>query len=265
MITLLAPAKINLFLRILGKRDDGYHAIASLFQTLDLADQLQLEIAPVDSFTCSAPALETADNLVMKALALFRSQIKTPFAVKCHLVKSIPLQAGLGGGSSDAAAMLNGLNQLLNHPLADDELLPLATQLGSDVPYFLKPGPAYCEGRGELVKRLKPLEKQTVWIIKPPFGLSTPQVYQTLNLASLKPRDPKLSLEEHLLGKGEYYNDLEEAAFALEPSLATLKASLLDQGFSTVLLSGSGSSLFCLGTPYPTTPPDHFVRKCCFT
>ena len=261
MKTFLAPAKINLFLRVLNKREDGYHNLASLFQTIDLADQIQLELSDEDQFTCSHSEVDPKDNLVLKALALFRSKVDKPFKIKIHLVKNIPLQSGLGGGSSNAAATLNGLNELLSQPLTDEELFHLACQLGSDVPYFLKPGPAYCEGKGEQIKRIKKLESQPVWIVKPPFGLPTPEVYKCLDLKQLKDRDPKTSLESHLFSKGEYYNDLEEAAFSLQPTLRDIKNTLLSQGFTNVILSGSGSSFFCIGQGYPEMPPTFFTRK----
>lgn len=260
---ILAPAKINLFLRVLNKRDDGYHNLASLFQTIDLSDEIHLQLSDEDRFTCSNPELENPDNLVIKALNLFRRHVD-PFHVKIHLIKNIPLQAGLGGGSSDAAATLLGLSELLNHPLSDEALHLLACQLGSDVPFFLKPGPAYCEGRGELIQRVKKLKNQPLWIVKPPFGLSTPAVFQCLNLSLLSARDPRNSLEGHLYSAGDYYNDLEEAAFSLEPSLRRIKTTLLTQGFTTVTLSGSGSAFFCLGDGCPNMPQDFFVRQASF-
>ena len=261
MIQLQAPAKINLFLRALHKRTDGYHELASLLQTIGLADTLTLKLADKDTFSCSDPCLQGEDNLAIKALRLFRRHVNRPFFVACTLEKKIPLQAGLGGGSSDAAAMLIGLNRLLESPLADDELCKLASELGSDVPFFLKGGSAFCQGRGERITPLSPLACKTVWIIKPPFGLSTPEVYRALNIAGLKPRCPHTSLSEHLQGQGEYYNDLEGAALLLRPQLATLKHTLLASGFSTVLLSGSGSAFFCLGDGSPSLSPDHFVCK----
>lgn len=262
MLTLQAPAKINLFLRVLSKRGDGYHELASLFQTIDIFDQLTLQLTPEDKFTCSKPELENSDNLVMKALDLFRKKSGKSFGLACHLVKNIPMQAGLGGGSSDAAQMLKGLNQLLSYPFEDTDLLELARELGSDVPFFLTGGAAYCEGRGDIVKKIKSLENKTLWIIKPPVGVSTPVVYQKLDLSKLVERNPKLSLQDHLLSKGEYYNDLEEAAFAAEPSLRGVKENLLAQNFATVTLSGSGSAFFCIGDVYPTVPKDYYIRRC---
>lgn len=247
MIRVEAPAKINLFLRVLGKRSDGYHELASLFQTLDFYDTLELELASEDQFTCTEPVLQNGDNLCVKALALFRQRVGKEFFVKTHLAKRIPREAGLGGGSSNAAAMLKGVNRLLNEPLDPEILLDLAQKLGSDVPFFLSGGAAYCTGRGEIVKKVKPLEEETVWIVKPSKGLLTPEVYRHLNLASLKARDPLLSLQEHIFGKGEYYNDLEEAAFSLDPSLRETKNYLLTKNFKAVLLAGSGSALVCIG------------------
>lgn len=264
MLILNSPAKINLFLKIMGKRPDGYHDLCSLFQTLDLTDTLKLNLSDSDNFTCTDHLIQSQDNLALKALCLFRDETKLNFSVHCHLIKNIPLQAGLGGGSSNAATMLKGLNQLLNFPLDDLALHLLAAKLGSDVPFFLKGGSAFCEGRGELVKTLRPLERQTVWIVKPPIGISTPEVYRNLDLSKLPLRNPKESLQAHLFGKGEYYNDLEETALAIEPSVKELKKHLLKQGFRTVMLSGSGSSLICFGEGEPNVPADTFSRRCTF-
>jgi 4-diphosphocytidyl-2-C-methyl-D-erythritol kinase len=264
VITLNSPAKVNLFLKVLNKRPDGYHDIASLFQTIDLFDYLKLQLSDSDHFTCSDPQLATDDNLVVKALNLFREKSALSFSVNCHLVKNIPLEAGLGGGSSNAATMLKGLNQLLNYPLENDELFEIAKMLGSDVPFFLYGGAAYCEGRGEVVKRIKPLEPKRLWIIKPPEGIPTPKVYQCLDLNTLSTRNPKHSLQEHLLGKGEYYNDLEDAALSISPAVKNLKEELQKQGFSKVMLTGSGSSLISFDELTPTLSSDIFIRKCRF-
>lgn len=265
MLTLNSPAKINLFLKVLNKREDGYHEIASLFQTIDLFDQVKLQIAEKDTFTCSEPSLAHGQNLVVKAIELFRQKSQQEFGVNCHLVKNIPVEAGLGGGSSNAATVLKGLNQLLNYPLENDELMDIAKELGSDVPFFLYGGAAYCEGRGEIVKKIRSLEPKRLWIIKPPEGIPTPEVYKCLDLNALSNKNPKLTLQDHLLGKGEYYNDLEAAALSISPALRELKADLESQGFKKVMLSGSGSSLIAFDELTPDLPPHIFVRKCRFT
>jgi 4-diphosphocytidyl-2-C-methyl-D-erythritol kinase len=257
-----SPAKINLFFQILGKRDDGYHNIASLYQAIDLADEIEITVSDVDSFSCSDARLPMdSTNLVIKALTLFRAKTGIATPVKIILIKRIPREAGLGGGSSNAASTLLALNEIFNYPLESDELLPLAAELGSDVSFFLSPGAAYCTGRGEKIKKIRPLDQELLWIVKPPVGLSTAAVYQGIDSASLRTNDPRQALESFLLGQKEYFNDLEASAFKLMPSLYDLKKSLQDQGYRAVLMCGSGSAFFCLGGGTPTVPPDHFVAR----
>jgi 4-diphosphocytidyl-2-C-methyl-D-erythritol kinase len=248
MLSLKSPAKINLFLRILRARPDGYHELASLFQTIDLCDTLYLQTADADTLTCTDPCLPTDHtNLVSKAVQLFRRKtgITSRFAI--HLQKKIPQQAGLGGGSSNAATALWGLNFLSGRPAAESELAAWGAEIGSDISFFLSQGTAYCTGRGEIVRSLLPLKSLQLCIVKPPQGLSTPQVYGKLNLKEVPDCDPELALASFLSGSSDYFNDLEQPAFEVMPALAVLKQHLKDCGFSDVLMSGSGSSFFCIG------------------
>lgn len=248
MLKLLSPAKVNLFLRILRKRDDGYHELASLFQTIDLCDTLELHLTDRDCLTCSDPDLPTDENnLVLKAVRLFRQHTNIKASIKIHLEKKIPQQAGLGGGSSNAATTLWAMNELFDRPVSQTDLKRLGAEIGSDVPFFLSCGTAYCTGRGEQLRELSPLPPMQMSIIKPREGLSTPLVYRNLDVASLPPRDPEMALAQFISGKPVFFNDLESAAFKVLPSLIDFKQNLLDAGFSTVLMSGSGSSFFCLG------------------
>jgi 4-diphosphocytidyl-2-C-methyl-D-erythritol kinase len=256
MLTLHSPAKINLFLKIVKKRPDGYHELASLMQTISLFDTLRIRLAPQDRFTCSDPYLPTdSTNLVIAALHKIRKAHSQDFHVHIHLEKQIPVQAGLGGGSGDAATALWGINQLLGQPFSIEQLQSIGSTLGSDVPFFLSEGTAHCRGRGEILQPISPLQSQEVWIVKPLEGLSTPHVYSALEIDQLPPRDPEESLKKVELGEPEYYNDLEEAAFRLLPRLREIKETLLAAGFKTVLLCGSGTAFFCLGD---VTPP-HIV------
>lgn len=254
MLKLTSPAKINLFLRILGKRPDGYHELASLFQAIDLADTLHFSLSDADHLTCTEPAIPTdGSNLVWKAVNLFRRKTSLKFNLKVHLEKKIPHEAGLGGGSSNAATTLWALNELLNRPASLKNLIAWSNEIGSDVPFFLSRGVAYCTGRGEILQPLTPFQRVNLWIVKPSQGLSTPAVYGSLKLATLPPRNPQECLQGFLTGFPEYFNDLEEAAFSVMPELALLKKQLLDLGFNIVLLSGSGSSFFCMGR-VPSAP-----------
>lgn len=240
---LFSPAKINLFLKILGKRGDGYHEIASLFQAVDLGDWITFTPAQEDRLTCTDSTLCCdSTNLVYKALTLFRRESDFKGLLSIHLEKHIPQEAGLGGGSSNAATTLYALNCLAKSPFTHEELIELGSQLGSDVPFFFSRGAAYCTGRGEKVFSLPiPYPMKNFWLVKPVEGLSTPKIYHTLRLNERVPNA---------------INDLEEPAFALLPSLKTLKENLLSQGFEAVFLTGSGTAFVCVGNTIPVVAPD---------
>ncbi len=261
MLKLFSPAKINLFLKILGKRPDGYHELASLFQAISLGDTLEIALSAEDRLVCSDPSLPTNEsNLVWKAINKFRQKTGLRFFVDMRLEKKIPSQAGLGGGSSNAAVALKGINQLLGQPASKMDLMSWAAEIGSDVPFFLTEGTAYVTGRGDVIKPLPPLSipKKTLWIIKPPAGLSTPAVYAALQLGTLPLRNPLESLDSFVAGNPDYYNDLELPAFTLLPELAMIKSTLVAAGYHPVLLSGSGSALFCMGG----TDPSNLLPHC---
>lgn len=242
------------------RRPDGYHELASLFQAIDLFDSLSFDFDERDTFTCSDPTLPVdSSNLVLKALQLFRRKTGLNAACRIHLEKKIPHQAGLGGGSGNAATTLWALNQLHKQPAAAQDLFQWAGEIGSDVAFFLSQGTAYCTGRGEVVKPLPPLQPQKLWIVKPPQSTSTPAVYGRLDATKLPQRDPEQALNQFLSGSPSYFNDLEEAAFSVTPELASLKQHLLGQGIPTVLLSGSGSSFFCAGKDSPPQAPGSVV------
>lgn len=249
-LTLFSPAKINLFLRIVGRRPDGYHELASLFQTISLGDTLDFTLADEDRLTCTDPTLPTdGRNLVLKAAELFRQKTGLTFGVNIHLEKKIPSQAGLGGGSSNAATTLWALNELHGRPAAVADLQTWSSEIGSDIPFFFSQGTAYCTGGGECVENFPPLPSQKVTIVKPNIGLATPTVYARFRSLGFPnhPTTPKEDLQSFLSETPRYVNDLEAAAFAEEPALEKLKQELLASGFTTVLMAGSGSSFFCLG------------------
>lgn len=243
-----SPAKINLFLRILKRRPDGYHEIASLFQAIDLCDTLFYSFGSEDKLTCTDPSIPTdRNNLILKAVDLFRKKTTQDFKVKIHLEKKIPVQAGLGGGSSNAATTLWALNELCDRPATLDQLIQWSGEIGSDITFFLSQGTAYGMGRGEVLRFLPALQKKLLSIVKPSEGLSTPEVYKKLDVSILQQRDPEKILADFCDGRYNCFNDLEIPAFALMPELAHLQSRLKSSGFSDVLMSGSGSAFFCLG------------------
>jgi 4-diphosphocytidyl-2-C-methyl-D-erythritol kinase len=250
----LCPAKINLGLRVLGRRPDGYHEIVTLFQAIDLWDVVQGEPAGTLSLTVSGASIPAdEDNLVLRAARLLQERI-TPSrgrGARLRLEKSIPVGGGLGGGSSDAAGTLLLLNLLWELGLDGTELSILAGALGSDVPFFLVGGTALGTGRGEHVVPQPAISERAVLLGCPPFGLSTAEVYRALAAPLTAPLAdvtvPRLFVK---FAEGNDFapatNDLEAAAFGMRHELATFRDDLLRLGAEVALLSGSGSTVFGL-------------------
>ena len=253
-----APAKINLTLRVLGKRPDGYHELESMMQMLTLADLLHIEDDDALRFTCSDPALSGVENLVMRAAHLLCQRNQITRGAHIHLEKHIPVQAGLGGGSSDAATALAALNEFWELRLEPNELSALGAALGSDVPFFLNGPTAVVRGRGETVTPVVHHTIGYVVLAKPPAGLSTPQVYANLHAGHFSPSGTHGLQEEtramlHALEHGDLdaiahalVNDLESPALLLLPELFPIRERMIQLGCLGVLLCGSGSALFGL-------------------
>lgn len=256
MITIQAPAKINLTLVVRGKRADGYHALESVMQMITLADRLELEDADALQFTCSDPALETADNLVVRAATMLRRHYGITRGVRLHLEKNIPAQAGLGGGSSDAAATLLALNEFWQLRCPLDEMRGFAAALGSDVPFFLDGPSALVQGRGETVTPIPHQANCHLVLAKPSAGLSTAEVYARLYARPAPdhlPAHPLPATQAMIdaLRHGDpataaraLINTLESPALAMLPALSMLHERMLQQGCLGVLLCGSGSAMF---------------------
>ena len=187
-LSLQSPCKLNLFLRILKRRDNGFHDLASLFQAISLADHLHFSKldswALKDELTCSDATLEIDDsNLVTRALNLMREKTGVNAYFKVHLEKNIPMQAGLGGGSGNAATAMYAFNNLCGSPASNDEMKKWSGEIGSDITFFFSTGTAYCTGRGEAVEPLPPLsdwEAIAVHVFKPDEGLSQVGCFGTL-------------------------------------------------------------------------------------
>jgi len=274
MICLRASAKLNLYLRVLGRRPDGYHEIETLFERIDLADELAFE--PHHSelvLNCADPTLSCGDdNLVMKAARLLQSVSGTTRGARIHLTKRIPIAAGLGGGSSDAAAALRGLNELWRLQLGHQQLLELAAQLGSDVPFFLSEAVrAVGRGRGEVCEPLPPTAPLAYVLVVPDERLSTKAVYEAARLDpstgaqgripsgvegfDLTAPKPSITMILHALSNGSpgelakgLWNDLEPEAIRRCPVIALIQSHLRAEGCLGVCLSGSGPSVFGLCT-----------------
>jgi len=251
-ITLTAPAKINLSLRILGKRPDGFHELETLMVPIGLADEIEIVHSPGHgiSLTCNDPEIPTdSGNLCVKAVELFREETGIAHGVAISLMKRIPNGAGLGGGSSDAASVLNGLNALFDEPLVHEELALLAASLGSDIPFFLHDGPALCKGRGEILEEAPAIPERRILLIKPPFPIPTAWAYK--RYAEIKEAGTKLPVDpiQHL-GTIKLINDLEPPVFAKYLLLPAMKQWLLEQSaVESAFMTGSGSTMVAVIKP----------------
>lgn len=254
-IAFLSYAKINLYLQVLGRRADGYHNIETIFQTVDLSDELRFSLKPRDvTLECTSSALGDAEeNLAWKAATLLKERCGCDQGVHIELHKRIPLAAGLAGGSGNAAATLTALNHLWDLSLSDLALRELALELGSDVPYCLVGGTIAATGRGENLTPLEPLPETAFILVHPPIQVSAGRVYShpLLPKSGEEPLDDmtaSLKLAIGMLQKGAIadipHNAMEAVVFAEHPELAVLKQKLLDAGCSAALMSGSGSTLF---------------------
>ncbi len=249
---LKAHAKINLSLDIVGKRDDGYHLLEMVMQSLDLHDEVVItEIAKGITLTCDKSYVpEDQRNIAYKAARLLMDEKKIKTGVAIQITKNIPVAAGLGGGSSDAAAVLKGMNELFNLNMAQNELMALGLQLGADVPYFLVGGTALCKGIGEEVIPLKPFKDQVILLVKPSFGVSTKEAYGLFSMDKVKRHVDTLELIEAMNNldyqKISYFqrNLLENVVLRKYPMLKNVKKTLKRYGASTSLMSGSGSTIY---------------------
>jgi len=249
-----AYAKINLTLDVSGRRTDGYHELATVMQTVDLYDTICLTESMDEGvqIRCSWPELSSAENLAVGAAQLVLRRLQIRRGVLLELHKGIPMAAGLGGGSSDAAAVLLALQKWWHLPLSPDNLLEMAASLGSDVPFFLTGGLALCEGRGERVTPLAPRWPASMrWLVlvKPAIAISTAAVFTGLPARDYSDgshsRAVCSALEDlHEPHPQDLYNALERSVLEHYPEVARARSDLLTAGAPLVRLSGSGPTLF---------------------
>ncbi|MFO0705705.1 MAG: 4-(cytidine 5'-diphospho)-2-C-methyl-D-erythritol kinase [Nitrospira sp.] len=257
-VAVSAPAKVNLILRVLDRRTDGYHNLWSLMQTVGLADEVSI-VRTADHrevrLTCDLPALSVdKTNLVHKAAAEMLAHAGYTVGLEIHLTKRIPMGAGLGGGSSDAAATILGINRLLNLGWSVDRLTDIGQRLGSDVPFFFQAPTAIVAGRGEQVRAVSLSGIKWVVLVNPGFPVETKWAYQ--ELSSTRPHVPSLSgqlASIERLGHLSWddvsalaLNDFEPPVFGAHPSLKAIKDTLVHHGADIGLLSGSGATVFGL-------------------
>jgi 4-diphosphocytidyl-2-C-methyl-D-erythritol kinase len=254
----LAPAKINMYLRIVGRRPDGYHLLDSLMVPISLYDDIHIAVASSQQratspraeleVSCDDPTIPGGEtNLAYKAAALVCQEAGLQARICIHLRKRIPAGAGLGGGSSNAATVLKSLNALLALGWTEARLCQLGARLGADVPFFIPCRPACIGGIGDSVTTVSPLPECSMVLVVPPFSVSTPWAYQRFD--ELLPVDPA-SAQPWQFAPGQwpprewFINDLERVVLPAYPPIAALKEALLRLGAEGVLMSGSGSSVF---------------------
>ncbi|MCE5266160.1 MAG: 4-(cytidine 5'-diphospho)-2-C-methyl-D-erythritol kinase [Deltaproteobacteria bacterium] len=255
MITTGSPAKINLYLRVLRKREDGYHDILSLMQKISLSDEMTFAGGGGIAVHCPGTALpEDEGNIVYRAAAAFFDRIGTPPGIDITIRKRIPIAAGLGGGSSNAATTLMTLNKMHGSPLSREELMKMGSRLGADVPFFIFGDTAWACGIGDRFPESPCLPPLWFVLVNPGFEISTKWVYQELNLGLTKGginySIPRFSTTEDLI-RG-LTNDLERVTTRLHPVLDQIKALLLENGARGALMSGSGPTVFGVFTDRET-------------
>lgn len=254
-IEIKAPAKINLGLSIISKRNDGYHNLETIFYPIhDLCDKLIIEKAGAFSFECDNPTITNdKSNLIVKAVRLLEEATDLRYNVKIILEKMIPIGGGLGGGSSDAATTLVCLNEMFSLGFTHSQLSDMALSIGSDVPFFVKPKPAFGESRGEILNAIDLSIDKPILIINPNIHISTKEAFQ--NITPAKPNYsyydiPLFWNNDPTKLRTILVNDFESSIFKKYPEISNIKSGLYDGGAIYASLSGSGATVYGI---YKTT------------
>ena len=252
--TLPSFAKINLCLRVLGKREDGFHELFTVFQTVSLHDEIFFSEGDDVELICTDPRIPVdKGNLIVKAADLLRKRSGVDRGASMRLVKRIPAPGGLGGGSSNGAVALIGLSRLWELNVAFEDLLTLAEELGSDVPFFLYGGTAIGTGRGTEIEPASDVEGKYLLIVTPDLPISTGMAFESLGARNLTTVEAERILivcrfeaRSLDLRRSELINDMESAVFAAYPEVERVKQTLLDLGAANALMCGSGASVFAV-------------------
>ena len=244
----LAPAKINLSLRVLGCRSDGFHEIETFITPISLCDEIKIDRRRGKkgfAFRCDDPSVPKGeDNIVVRAAKVFFQETKITSGVSIALKKTIPHGAGLGGGSSDAASTLLALNELFETDLPREALAKMAAMIGSDVPFFIFQSAAVCKGRGQLVSPTRMQEQLSILLLKPEFGVPTQWAYSRWRYSG---EIPSVSYGAQEFDGHTFVNDLERPVFGKFVFLPQIKIWLLKQAeVGAALMSGSGSTIFAV-------------------
>jgi 4-diphosphocytidyl-2-C-methyl-D-erythritol kinase len=248
---ILSPAKVNLFLQVVGKRPDGYHDLVTLMCCVGLYDTVSLTFGlKKTDVSCGHPDVpEDETNLAFAAADLFLKTLKKNEGVGISIDKKIPVAAGLGGGSSNAAAVLLGLNQFYNYPFSRDQLMTMGLSIGADVPFFIFKKPALARGIGEKLIAYQLPENLMFLLISPGFSLATASVYKNLNLGLTKCKKKLRYTPLKMQGfdvRSHLCNDLETVVASKHPDISAAKEALLTHGAMGALMSGSGPTVFGL-------------------
>lgn len=247
-----AYAKINIALDVVGKRDDGYHLLKMIMQTVDLYDVIEIIKTDLDiKLNCNKPYVPTDErNLAYKAAKLFKETYNIEDGVSINLIKNIPVSAGMAGGSTDAAGVLKLMNKIFNINASDEELMALGLKLGADVPYCINGGTALCEGIGEKITQLKPFKDKIVVIVKPPFGVSTKEVYRDFDLSKVifhpRTEDIMKAMENddiHFVANN-MKNLLENVTLRKHRVILNIKELMKYYDALGTMMSGSGPTVF---------------------
>ncbi|WEV45292.1 4-(cytidine 5'-diphospho)-2-C-methyl-D-erythritol kinase [Streptococcaceae bacterium ESL0687] len=253
-ITEKAPAKINLGLNVVDKREDGFHELDMIMASIDLSDRITIKEIKEDKIIIKSDGVSVPKNNknhAYKAAELIKNTFGIKKGVEIYIKKVIPVAAGLAGGSSDAAATFRALNKLWNLGLSLQELAKLGEEVGSDVPYCIYGGIARVKGRGEIVRPIKGLENYWVLLVKPEFGVSTPDVFKRVDLNTIRNFDMDI-IEEAVLTNdfdqvaGNLGNSLEDITIKMHSEIRKIKQVLTEAGAQGVLMSGSGPTVFAL-------------------
>jgi len=253
-LTLPSFAKVNLYLRVLGRRDDGYHELCTVFQTISLHDSITFTDAPDLSLTWNQNEVAVSDdNLIIRAASALKRRFQVDRGARINLVKTIPAPGGLGGGSSNGAVALMGLSKLWQLRADRKTLLELASEIGSDVPFFFHGGTAFGSGRGEIIEDLPGPALGPMLVVTPSVAVHTPEAFYRLSAPNLT----KTALNRNLsvcrngakspdLLHSALINDLEASVFGAYPEVRRVKETLLALGAQNAAMSGSGASVFAI-------------------
>ena len=247
-----AYGKINLSLDVVGKREDGYHLLKMIMQSVDLYDSISFEKCNKGiNISCNKPYIPTDDkNLVYKAAKLFMDTYDINEGINMYIKKNIPVSAGMAGGSADAAAVFKALREVFKIDVDDNELMNLGVKIGADVPYCIIGGTALCEGIGEIITPLKPFKNHVLVLVKPNFGVSTKEVYRNLDTSKIfkHPNTEVLikAMEEENLEAvcSNMKNLLENVTLRKYPVLKRIKEDMIKMGAMGSMMSGSGPTIF---------------------